>query len=46
MPLLSTAVTAVPPPNWLKFTVTPMMPVLLSPPLVLFQVTVTVSPIR
>ena len=37
--------TAAPPPNWLKSTVTPLTPVLLSPPAVLFQVAVTVSPI-
>ena len=40
------AATAVPPPNWLKFTVTLLtLSVLLSPSTLLFQVTVTVSPI-
>ncbi|WP_373888127.1 DUF1775 domain-containing protein [Massilia sp. Root418] len=39
------AVTAEPPPNWLKSTVALAMSLLLSPPAVLFQVAVTVSPI-
>ena len=46
MPALLVAATAAPPPNWVKFTVTPLMvSLLLSPPAVLFQVAVTVSPI-
>ena len=46
MPELLVATTAVPPPNWLKSTVTDaMLSALLSPPALLFQVAVTVSPI-
>src|ERR1043165_4868013 len=46
MPLLFVAVTAVPPPNWLKFTVTAeIVSALLSPAAVLSQLAVTVSPI-
>ncbi len=46
MPEELVAATAEPPPNWLKFTVTAeMVSALLSPPAVLFQVAVTVSPI-
>ena len=42
VPLLFVAVTAVPPPNWLKSTVTVrIVEVLLSPPDVLFHVAVT-----
>ena len=44
VPALLAATTAAPPPNWLKSTVTPLMSLLLSPPAVLFQVAVTVSP--
>src|SRR3546814_1688607 len=43
-PLLN-AETAAPPPNAEKSTVTPLMPLLLSPPAVLSQVAVIVSPI-
>ena len=46
MPALLVAATAAPPPNWLKSTVTPVMPLLLSPLVVLFQLAVTVSPSR
>src|SRR5438105_7987721 len=43
--LLLVADTVEPPPNWLKSTVTPeIVSALLSPPAVLFQVAVTVSP--
>ena len=42
--LLLLAATAAPPPNWLKSTVTEATSLLLSPPAVLFQVAVTVSP--
>ena len=46
VPELLLAATAAPPPNCVKFTVTPeMVSELLSPPAVLFQVAVTVSPI-
>ena len=44
LPLLDAATVALP-PNWLKSMVTPVIPTLLSPPAVLFQVAVTVSPI-
>ncbi len=44
LPPFDVATTA-PPPNWLKSMVTPVIPALLSPPAVLFQVAVTVSPI-
>ena len=46
VPALLVAATAAPPPNWLKSTVTPVMPLLLSPLVVLFQLAVTVSPSR
>ncbi len=46
VPALLVAATASPPPNWLKSMVAPLMvSLLLSPPAVLFQVAVTVSPI-
>ncbi len=45
MPPLLLAATAAPPPNCEKSMVTPVTPALLSPPAVLFQVAVTVSPI-
>ena len=45
MPELLVAATAVPPPNWLKSTVTEAMSVLASPPVPPAQVAVTVSPI-
>lgn len=43
-PLVLLAATAAPPPNALKSTVTPVMPLLLSPLAELFQVALTVSP--
>ena len=46
VPALLVAVTALPPPNWLKSIVTVLMvSALLSPLAVLFQTAVTVSPI-